>query len=92
MSQQTISPIKYVPYIVLYVNGIPLMLYQGPSTEKDITDFIVDVSTKLQKKQPFSKEKVKDQETSGIPSYTIGKPICGDGKLCYLEFANAYTK
>src|SRR4051812_4399803 len=38
MSQQTIAPIKYVPYIVLYINGRPFMRYDGPSTIRDLTN------------------------------------------------------
>ena len=90
-SQNTVAPIKYVPYVVLYINGKPFMLYKGPHTENDIRSFVVEVANNVQKKQQFSKEKVKESPVGEIPAYTIGKPVCGDDKVCYLDFTSAYT-
>ena len=93
MSQNTVSPIKYVPYIVLYINGKPFMSYKGPPDEGEIRRFVVEVANHAQKKQQFSKEKVKeDQAGSAIPAYTIGIPICGgkDQMVCYLDNMHAY--
>lgn len=91
-SKDTISPLRYVPYIVLYINGQPFMAYNGEHTENGIKNFIIDVSTNLQKKQQFSKDKVQKPQQSEIPTYSIGKPICGNDKVCYLEFGDAYHK
>jgi hypothetical protein len=93
MSATTIAPIKYVPYIVLYVNGKPFMVYKGPYQESEIRNFVVEIANNIQKKQQFSKEKVKEtpQEEGGIPAYTIGKPLCGNDKVCYLTFNGAYN-
>lgn len=91
MSKKTIAPIEYVPYVVLYVNGIPFMRYDGPQDEREIRNFVTDVANQLQTKEKFSSEKVK-QTGKGIPAYTIGKPLVGcDGNVCYLEFDEAYT-
>ena len=95
-SQQTIAPIKYVPYIVLHVNGKPYMKYQGPRQMQEISRFIIEVSNKLKDKQQFlNKNNKKEQDTEeeiGIPSYTIGKPLYGPlDKVCYLEFDIAYN-
>jgi len=86
MSQNTISPIKYVPYIVLYINGKPFMSYKGPPEEAEIRRFVMEVANNVQKKQQFSKEKVKDETSTSIPAYTIGVPISGgkDQMVCYL--------
>ena len=95
MSRETIAPIKVVPYIILYINGKPYMRYQGPHDVQEISRFIVDVSKKIQSKQTFTKQdkNVKIDERGGIPAYTIGKPLYGDGDdVCYLEFNNAYRK
>jgi len=87
MSQKTISPIKYVPYIVLYINGKPFMSYKGPPDEAEIRNFVMEVANNVQKKQQFSKEKVKE-DTSGtaIPQYSLGVPVSGDKNqmVCYL--------
>lgn len=93
MSRNTIAPIKYVPYIVLYVNGRPFMKYQGPYDINEIQKFVVAVSQKIQTKQKFDDdENVKENVRGGIPEYTIGHPLCGKDKVCYLDFDDAYDK
>jgi thiol-disulfide isomerase/thioredoxin len=91
MSRDTVAPVKYVPYIVLYINGKPFMVYKGPYSENDIRNFIVEVANNVQKKQQFSKERVKEEIPGELPAYCIGKPLCGNDKVCYLVFNNAYT-
>lgn len=92
MSKETIVPITYVPYIILYINGRPFMRYQGPYDSGEIRKFVLEVSQNVANKQKFSSEKVKEDPHGGIPEYTIGKPLYGDQKVCYLEFDNAYQK
>jgi len=95
MSRDSIAPIEVVPYIILYINGKPYMRYQGPHNSQEISRFIVEVSQKIQTKPNFVKEDKNIKQPKGgkgIPAYTIGKPICGDGDVCYLEFDDAYTK
>jgi len=92
MSKKTITPIKYVPYIVLFINGKPFMLYQGPYDANELRKFIFEVSQKVNNKQQFSKDKVKEKITGKIPAYTIGKPLCGEDGVCYLDFNEAYDK
>jgi len=89
-SQKTIAPIKYVPYIVLYINGKPFMIYKGPANAEEIRKFILDIANNLQQRQQFSSDKVKENPSEGIPAYTIGKPVCGNDKVCYLNFTSAY--
>lgn len=94
MSQHTLTPIKYVPYILLYIDGKPFMVYKGEGNEAQIRQFIVDISNNIQKKQNFSKERVKEDTPTGIPEYTIGKPVIGgkDQMVCYLTNEEAYNK
>lgn len=90
-SQNTIAPIKYVPYIVLYIQGKPFMKYSGPHDIEQIQRFVIEVAKKMQSKQKFSSENVKEHKKS-IPEYTIGNPLCGEDGVCYLEFDGAYKK
>lgn len=90
MSKQSITPITYVPYIVLFIKGRPFMVYKGPYEAEEIRRFVIEVANNVQKKQQFSKTQVKEEQ-GGIPAYTVGHPVCGDGKVCYLEFMEAYT-
>ena len=91
-SRDTIAPITYVPYIILHVNGKPFMKYSGPHEESEIRRFVHEVANNIQSKQKFSSENVKESPGNGIPQYTIGHPLYGDDKRCYLEFDTAYTK
>ena len=61
MSKDTIAPILYVPYIVLYVQGKPFMRYNGPHNAEEIKRFVIEVANKIQSKQTFSNENVKNE-------------------------------
>lgn len=91
LSKDTISPITYVPYIILYINGRPFLRYSGPSIESEIRRFVFEVAQKVQSKQKFSNEQVKEDVRGHIPAFTIGIPKC-DEDVCYLEFDDAYDK
>jgi thiol-disulfide isomerase/thioredoxin len=92
MSKNTIAPISYVPYIVLYINGKPFMRYNGPHDDSEIRRFVLEVANKVQNKQKFSDEKVKETGR-GIPEYASGKPLYGqDERVCYLVMDEAYGK
>ncbi len=92
-SQQTITPLKYVPYIVLYFNGSPYMSYKGEVTTESIGQFIMDVTANIRKQIAIEPNKVKEEKGS-IPGYTTGHPIKGNLKemVTYLEFDEAYEK
>lgn len=90
MAKNTIAPIQYVPYIILYVNGKPFMAYKGAYEAEQIQRFVVEVANNIQKKQQFSKDKVKQEKPHTIPEYTIGVPVKGYEKVCYLDFISAY--
>jgi hypothetical protein len=93
MSRNSISPIKYVPLIILHVNGKPFIRYDGPHTENDIRAFLIEVTNKLQTKEKFSVDKTKDSKNNReIPAYTVGVPLYGDEDEFYLEFNEAYSK
>lgn len=94
MSQNTISPIEYVPLIILYVHTKPYMIYTGEANLNEIRSFVIDIAKNIQTKQKFSNERVKDDGKT-LPVYTtIGTPIVGSCKdnVCYLEFDDAYQK
>lgn len=91
MSKETIAPITYVPYIILYVAGKPFMRYQGPHESSEITRFVLEVAQKVNNKQKFSTEVVKEDPRNGIPAFSIGHPLYGDDNVTYLQFEEAYT-
>lgn len=87
LSRSTISPIQYVPLVVLYVNGEPFYKYKGSLTLPEIQKFIVQMSQMLESKQQFVQA---EKEIKRIPEYSTGVPYC-DEDVCYLEFDEAYT-
>lgn len=90
MSRQTISPITYVPLIILYFNGKPYMIYTGPYDENEIKRFVIEVANSIINRQKIVNEEKVKNTGKGIPEYTIGHPLCGDDERCYLEFDEAY--
>jgi thioredoxin-like negative regulator of GroEL len=83
-SRETIVPIEYVPFIILYYNGKPSMIYKGPPDQSEIGRFVVETSRQIQVEEPVIQGKT-------IPAYTIGAPLCGEDGVCYLDYKDAYT-
>lgn len=50
-SEKTTTPIKYVPYLILYLNHIPFMKYDGVREVNAIKTFIIEVSSRLHSNQ-----------------------------------------
>lgn len=48
-SKNTISPIEYVPDVILFVDGVPYIRYDGPHEIDSIRSFIFTVYERLQK-------------------------------------------
>jgi thioredoxin-like negative regulator of GroEL len=96
LSRTTISPIQYVPLIVLYVNGEPYYKYKGSIALPDIQQFVVQMSQLLESKQRFVNQPAPAAaqplgKEKRIPEYSIGIPYC-DEDVCYLEYDDAYEK
>ncbi len=92
MSQKTIAPITHVPFIVLHVNGRPLMKYNGEKSVQAIGDFVSQVLSQIQDKRNFSSTTKIDYGEASIPQYAAGIPfnlVC-DEEQCYLTFSEAY--
>ena len=94
MSKSTLTPIQYVPLIILYANGTPLARFDGTNDIDEIKKFVINIATKLQNE--FNDDNTEESESklieNEIPEYTIGKPLEGKMKVCYLDFDNAYVE
>ncbi len=55
MSAETIVPIKYVPYMILYEDGVPIIRYDGEHSSVSIVNFICDVNGKLNQRRATNK-------------------------------------
>ena len=91
MSNQTIVPITYVPDIILYVDGIPYMRYDGDHEIQSIKTFILDIYQQLQKtafmesngnRAPSSSSSTSEQRNSQVPNgSSSGDPSRGEGSV-----------
>ena len=104
-SKGTATEIRYVPYILHYVNGSPYIRFdpQGSITEMMIKNFIMEVVSSIQKKSQFLKEQHTGKPGAGgdkhkkhdhhrdVPLYSIAQPLYGDSEVTYLMYDEAYT-
>ena len=95
-AKQTTTSIEYVPLIILYNGGLPIAKYNSEEcTESTILQFISSVIQKQQLTQRFVQQprnvENKEDVSQYIPEFLkdIGIPVC-TGKVCYLEYGNAY--
>lgn len=105
MSSTTRNRLEYVPFIVLYVHGIPYSIFtpdeRNPAANYELMKrFIIETTGKIKSK---SDEQYHQNSSSGnsnannsntndvISPYSIG--IAGNRKrVCYLNYDNAYKK
>ena len=101
-SKSTQSPIKYVPLIVLYINGKPFMRYDGPHKFEEIKRFVIEIATKMSQNKPKANNSAKQavnrsgstpSKQQNIPAYTIGLPKNSGPRNAsqYIKFDTAYT-
>lgn len=90
MSHETIAPIDRVPYIILYYNGKPFVIYRGERSSSAIKTFISDISRNIRLKQSVQQQQQQVvHQQKKIPEYCFGQPVCNDD-VCYLDFDEAY--
>ena len=53
MSNLTIAPIKYVPYVIIYINQRPYMRYDGPTNIQALNMFLQKIISQMPVKQNF---------------------------------------
>lgn len=103
MSKKTNTPLQYVPFILLYFNGKPFMLYNDDHDINKLRKFVVDAAKNL--KTSFINTKPTTSSASSSSSsnmgssqpsstkkqfaYTTGQPLCGNG-VCYLDDEKCY--
>ena len=88
MSTKTIMPIDSVPFVILYVNGRPLMRYNGDKRADVMLNFLGDVISRLNNKKDFFENKNYRIE-SDIPTFSNSPQfnvVCDTEKgVCYVE-------
>ena len=93
MSKGTITPLTYVPYMILYYKKRPYMRYDGDPNIHNIQDFVKHVADQiLQLKDEHLDDDDDENLHYSIPEYCIAKPNKGGmkEKICYVNFSDAY--
>lgn len=96
-SKNTTTPIEYVPYIILYVKGVPFMRYDGPRELQSIQSFIFEIAGRLQNNthQSNSQSQRHDNTNANTNNSQNSKKITTYGnskkkEVCYLTLDDAY--
>ena len=87
-SIKTNTPLKYVPYMLFYVNGKPYVQYTGEYKLDNILSFLNSVLKSLDKpSNTFETVSIPKKVTNGS---TFGQPLCSN-KVCFLTMDMAYN-
>lgn len=98
LSKKSNTPLKHVPYFILYVNGIPHKPYEGPRDPQAIVGFIMETLNAIKAQQSFSqphershghKRKKKKRKEGELPWGAIAYNVAGSD---YKEYKKAYNK
>jgi thioredoxin-like negative regulator of GroEL len=88
LARNSKTPIRFVPFILAFFNGRPLVPFGSQITPQTLVQFVQQCFGSIQDKVDAFGAVKKDDE---IPAYTVGVPVCEDG-VCYLSFDDAYQK
>lgn len=72
MAEATVTPIRYVPYIVFYINGEYYMEYRGPKTVDSLARAAYEISTRAISGKDFSTGKICTSTSTGLAGYCVG--------------------
>lgn len=103
MSEASTTPIKYVPYIAIYVNGKFYLEYRGPKKIDNIAKASYEIAMKIQTGKSFNQGKVCTSQ-SGQQGYCVEgyndededtcytqDEVYGSGKVCNIKTGKCYT-
>lgn len=84
MMRETIHPMKFVPFVILFINGRPAISYNGPRDEKYIRQFVVETANRIQsRKSILNNGNTPNNKKSKIPDYSLGVPIMTEDETAF---------
>ena len=98
LSQQSRTPIEYVPFLLLYANGQPIAQYMPDENNLNanvdkMIKFLVEQTNRNPTKQTAQNSQQTNVIEKNIPPYSIGIPKNRKNRrVCYLGFDKAYKK
>lgn len=96
IASQSKTPINYVPYVILYLHGIPIAQYipdeKNPQANfEKIKLFLINQTKKNQTPTNNNQQQQLPNNNRNIPEYSLAKPS-NTKRVCYLTAAQAYGK
>ncbi len=61
-SAETVDPIKFVPYMPIYLNEKPYLRYNGKKTAEEMLNYLIEVLKRVDTRQKFFNNKIVDEE------------------------------
>lgn len=96
-SQQTVDPIKYVPYMIIYQRDRPYLRYNGKKIAQEMFSYLMEVLKRVDTRQQFvnasQSSQAAAQEEDDSSAYQSGIPynmVCQEG-MCYLTTEEVHT-
>lgn len=82
-SSKSTTPIKYVPYCIMYIDGVPFMRYDGNRDIRQIKTFVFEIAGRLQRKTgPVVKDEFRGESMGGgLGSHRAVKHSDGDDNV-----------
>lgn len=96
-AQQTVDPIRYVPYMIIYQRDRPYLRYNGKKIAEEMFSYLMEVLKRVDTRQQFvnnsSSQQAAQEEEENNSQYASGIPynmVCQDG-MCYLTTEEVHT-
>lgn len=98
-AQQTVDPIKYVPYMIIYQRDRPYLRYNGKKIAQEMFSYLMEVLKRVDTRQQFvnasqsSQAAAAQDDEESSSAYQSGIPynmVCQDG-MCYLTTEEVHT-
>lgn len=88
-SADTVDPIKYVPYLTIYLRDRPYLRYNGKKIAEEMLSYLVEVLKRIDTRQQFVQpqrqaQEEQEEEVSAGPSVGIPYNVVCEGDVCYL--------
>jgi hypothetical protein len=89
-SADTVDPIKFVPYMPIYMNEKPYLRYNGKKTAEDMLNYLIEVLKRVDTRQKFVQHK-EEEEPKATASEGIPYNVVCEGNVCYITQDEIYN-
>lgn len=85
-SADTVDPIKFVPYMPIYLGEKPYLRYNGKKTAEEMLNYLIEVLKRVDTRQKFVQRQSEEDEPRASATTQEGIPynvVC-EGDVCYV--------